>query len=264
MKLGIVFSPASNWQEIFQAALLADKLGLDSVGFWDHYHSMKPEWGYVCGWASYGAIACATERVKLVPMVICNLNYALGVMAKETSILALISDGRFELGIGAGDYPEEYAAWNLPYPDAEFRIALLRENMLALREVWQGKQVTFNGQKVKLQDATCAPPPSKPPRIIVGAGKSKKLIRSALEYADEINIYADQELVKYTKRVISNSNKPIGLSVYLHFDWDQWPQDISQEIAKWKQVGIDRLFINIGYEWPLQEKVREIASAIID
>ena len=54
--------------------------------------------------------AIATERIRLVPMVICRLNYTLGVLAKETSILSIVSGGRFELGIGAGDYPAEYAA----------------------------------------------------------------------------------------------------------------------------------------------------------
>ncbi|MBA3946118.1 MAG: LLM class flavin-dependent oxidoreductase [Herpetosiphonaceae bacterium] len=64
---------------------------MDSVGFWDHYHSEQPAWGYVCGWSAYGALASMTTRIHLLPMVICRLNYTPGVLAKETSMLSIIS-----------------------------------------------------------------------------------------------------------------------------------------------------------------------------
>ena len=101
-EVGVSFGPTGFWQDVVQGARLAEDLGLDAVGFWDHYHSGNPDWALTCGWAAYGYLAAITERVRLVPMVLCRPNYLTGVLAKESSILQIASNGRFELGIGAG------------------------------------------------------------------------------------------------------------------------------------------------------------------
>src|SRR4051794_29608023 len=95
MRVAAILSPFAEWPPILEAARHADEVGLDAVGFWDHYHSGRPEWAYVCGWSAYGAIAAVTSRVRLVPMVLNNLHYEPGVLAKESSILSIASGGRF-------------------------------------------------------------------------------------------------------------------------------------------------------------------------
>jgi alkanesulfonate monooxygenase SsuD/methylene tetrahydromethanopterin reductase-like flavin-dependent oxidoreductase (luciferase family) len=262
MRVGVALSPTDNWPAILEAAKAADASGLDAVGFWDHYHSERPEWAYVCGWSAYGALAAVTTRIHLVPMVICRLNYTLGVLAKESSILSIASGGRFELAIGAGDYPIEYTAWHQPFPDAATRIAALEETVLALREIWQGKFVSFEGAHVQLTDAACTPAPPEPPRVVVGVGGSRRMIRSAVRYADELNLYADEELIRYAREQIAASGRSVGLSIYRHFDWDKWPADLKGELAAWEERGIDRLFVNIGYDADLVRRVADIAAAI--
>src|ERR1044071_9415871 len=133
-------------------------------------------------------LAAATGRVKLTPMVICRLNYTLGVLAKESAILSIVSGGRFELGIGAGDYPVEYSAWHQPFPDAATRVATLEETIAALRLIWQGGAVTYNGTHVQLTDAACTPVPPVAPRGVAGVGGSRRMIRSAVAYKPRHNI----------------------------------------------------------------------------
>jgi alkanesulfonate monooxygenase SsuD/methylene tetrahydromethanopterin reductase-like flavin-dependent oxidoreductase (luciferase family) len=261
MRVGVALSPTGNWPAILEAAKVADVSGLDAVGFWDHYHSERPEWSYVCGWSAYGALAAVTEQIRLVPMVLARLNYTLGVLAKESSILSIASNGRFELGIGAGDYPVEYTAWHQPYPDAATRVAALRETILALREIWQGKLVTFEGEHVQLTDAACTPSPPVPPRVVVGVGSSRRLIRSAVTYADELNVYADEDLLRYTREQIEASGRVVGLSVYRHIEWDQWPTDLHGELDHWQQLDISRLFVNIGFGADIVQRVSELAAA---
>lgn len=169
-------------------ALLAERLGLDAVGFRDHYHSEQPAWALTCGWSAYGYLTAVTERIRLVPMVLCRPNYLLGVLAKESSILQIASGGRFELGIGAGDYPKEFTAWNVPFPPVEEQLVLLAESVAALREVWRGELVTFQGKHVHLRDAACTPAPPVPPRVVVGFGNSRRLIDAAVKYADDLNV----------------------------------------------------------------------------
>jgi alkanesulfonate monooxygenase SsuD/methylene tetrahydromethanopterin reductase-like flavin-dependent oxidoreductase (luciferase family) len=224
---------------MLDAARRADSLGFDAVGFLDHYHSEKLEWSYICGWSAYGALAMATTRIRLVPLVIDRMNYLPGVLAKETATLALLSGGRFELGIGAGDFFSEAHAWGSPVPGAATRIALLQETVLALRQIWQGDAVTFIGKHILLDQAACTPAPPAPPRVMVGTGRSRQLIDSALEYADEINVYADDELIRFARLQIDASPRPIALSVYA---WD-WPEPLPERLAQWEELGVERVFL---------------------
>lgn len=262
MRIAVTLSPTGDWNEILRAAQLADEAGIDAIGFWDHYHSEQPEWAYVCGWSAYGALAQATKRIHLLPMVICSLNYTLGVLAKETSLISIISGGRFELGIGAGDYPVEYTAWHQPFPDATTRIEALEESIIALRQIWQGGLVNYSGKHVQLTNAACTPAPPTPPRVVVGVGGSRRLIRRAVAYADELNLYSDPELIAYAKEVIADSGRAVDLSIFLHPQ--TWPDNLRDELARWAALGVGRAAVNIGYDMNLSQRVAELAEIKLD
>ena len=262
MRIAVTLSPTGDWNEILRAAQLADESGIDAVGFWDHYHSEQPEWSYVCGWSAYGALAQATKRIHLLPMVICRLNYTLGVLAKETSLISIISGGRFELDIGAGDYPVEYTAWHQPFPDAITRIEALEESIEALRLIWQGGAVNYSGKHVQLTNAACTPAPPTPPRIVVGVGASRRLLRRAVAYADELNLYSDPELVKEAQQIVAESGRSVELSVFYHPQ--TWPANLRDELARYAQLGVDRVSVNIGYDMNLSQRVAEIAAIKLD
>jgi alkanesulfonate monooxygenase SsuD/methylene tetrahydromethanopterin reductase-like flavin-dependent oxidoreductase (luciferase family) len=260
MRIGAILSPVGDWPIILESAKIADASGLDAIGFWDHYHSEKPEWAYVCGWSAYGMLAAATKRVRLTPMVICRLNYTLGVLAKESAILSIVSGGRFELGIGAGDYPIEYTAWHQPFPNATTRVQALAETIAALRLIWQGGAVTYSGEHVQLTDAACTPVPPAPPRVVAGVGGSRRMIRSAVAYADELNLYSDPELVGFAQAEIANAGRAIDLSVYLY--WDAWPDDPRGELARWEERGVGRALVCVGFQPDMPGRVAELAAMI--
>jgi alkanesulfonate monooxygenase SsuD/methylene tetrahydromethanopterin reductase-like flavin-dependent oxidoreductase (luciferase family) len=261
IEVGVTFGPTGFWDDVVRAARLAEERGLDAVGFWDHYHSEQPEWALTCGWSAYGYLAAITERIRLVPMVLCRPNYLLGVLAKESSILQIASGGRFELGIGAGDYPKEFAAWDVPYAPAEKRMALLEESVGALRELWQGRLVTFRGEHVRLTDAGCTPVAPVPPRVIVGAGNSRRLIDAAVAYADEINVYGDRETVEYTWARIAATGRSIPVSVFGHRPEGQLPVDLAGDIRQWRELGATRYLMTVGFDDDLVEAVGRIADA---
>lgn len=248
MRIGVNLGPTANWSAVLSAAKRADEYGYDAIGFLDHYQSEKPEWGYICGWSCYGALAMITTRIQLVPMVICRLNYLPGVLAKETAMLELLSGGRFELGIGAGDYFQEMQMWGVPVPKARERIDGLRETIQVLRKIWAGDPVTFEGQHIQVRDGLCAPAPQSIPRVVVGVGNSRQLLRSAVEYADEINIYADEALMREAYQAIEASGRKVALSAFV---WD-WREDIEEKLREWEQLGVERTFVTF---WEPFEKL---------
>ncbi|GCE30301.1 LLM class F420-dependent oxidoreductase [Dictyobacter alpinus] len=241
MRIGINLGPTGNWPDILAAAQQADQLGFEALSFLDHFHADKLEWPYISGWALYGALSMKTERIKLVPMVIDRLNYLPGVLAKESSVLSILSNGRFELGIGAGDYFQEARAWGLAIPEVQERIDGLKETILALREVWAGQKVTFTGQYLHLLDAACTPVPVAPMRVVVGVGNSRRLIQSAVDYADELNVYANEDLLRFASEQIATSGRHVSLSAYV---WD-WPEQLTQKLPIWEAIGVERTFLTV-------------------
>lgn len=258
MRIGVNIGPTADWSAMLAAARAADTLGFETVGFLDHYHTPKWEldWPYLCGWSLYGALAMATSCIHLVPMVIDRLNYLPGVLAKEIASLSILSGGRFELGIGAGDYFEEARAWGTAVPPAPERIASLKETVQVLRRIWAGELVTFEGEHLHLVEATVLPVPLIPPRVVVGAGKSRSLIRSAVEYADEINIYADADLIRFAHQQIEASGRAVALSAFV---WD-WLDDIPSKLVEWEQSGVDRTILTFWHPFEQLEQVSPLLS----
>lgn len=255
MRIGVNLGPTANWTAVLEAAKRADNYGFDAVSFLDHYHAAKQEWGYICGWSLYGALAMATSYIKLVPMVICRLNYLPGVLAKEAAMLAIISGGRFELGIGAGDYFEEMQAWGIPVPGASERIEGLRETVHVLQSAWKGEEVTFEGKYVQVHNGLCVPAPDTAPHVVVGVGKSRRLLHSAVEYADEVNVYADEEMMREARKEVDASGRKIAVSAYI---WD-WREDIGEKLKEWEQLGIERTFITF---WEPFDKLKQATNWI--
>ena len=243
MRIGVNLGPTGDWSAMVAAAQLADRNGFDAVSFLDHYHTEELQWPYICGWSAYGALAMMTSRIHLVPMVIDRMNYLPGVLAKETTTLSIASGGRFELGIGAGDYFEEARAWGVEVPDASARITGLKETIAILRRIWQGGKVTFEGEQFHLINAASTPVPPTPIRVVVGVGSSRRLIHSAVEYADEINVYSDDDVIRFARQEIDTSHGSVDLSVFV---WD-WPQDIAAKLALWEGLGVERVFLTFWH-----------------
>ena len=192
----------------------ADEQGLDAIGLWDHYHSEKPDWAYVAGWSAYGALAAITTRVRLVPMVLNNLHYEPGVITKESSVLSIASAGRFELGIGAGDWPDSFAVSGKAIPTRRRAARAHGRNVQALRMLWTGEEVDFSGTHVQLRKACCTPAPAAPPRVMVGVGGSRRTLAAALPIADELNLYPDEALVAEAQTMVSAAGRAIDLSLF--------------------------------------------------
>jgi alkanesulfonate monooxygenase SsuD/methylene tetrahydromethanopterin reductase-like flavin-dependent oxidoreductase (luciferase family) len=256
-----ILAPVAEWEAVIAAARAAESAGLAGVGLWDHYHSGRPDWGYVAGWSAFGAIAAATTRVRLVHMVVNNLHYQPGVLAKESAMLSILSNGRFELGIGAGDWPASFEAWGETFPPRDERIARLVETIAALRLVWSGQPVTVGGRHVNLTDAICTPAPPVPPRVVVGVGPSRPVLAAAAPVADELNVYDEPGLVEEARAVAARQERAVSVSVFAGWEWDKWPGDPAATVRAWRDRGIDRCYISVGGS-NMPERIQELAAAV--
>ncbi len=85
------------------------------------------------------------------------------------------------------------------------------------------------------------------------------MIDRAVDFADELNVYAEEHLVDAARAAIERSGRQVGLSTYLDWSWGSWPADPRAELAR-LSGGFDRVFISIGgYDMP--GRVRRLAEA---
>lgn len=213
----------------------------------------------MAGWSALGAIAARTERVRLVPMVLNGLHYEPGVLAKESSVLSHISRDRFEFGVGAGDWRESFEAWGERFPPWEERLGRLEELVAALRSLWRGQPVTVAGDHVRLDGAICAPPPSRPPRVVVGVGGSRRALERAADFADEVNVYDTPGLIEEALDLARLSPRPLTVSVFADWSWDEWPQDALAAVGAWSDRGIERCFVSVAGPDTL-DRIRTLAA----
>jgi len=186
----------SSYELVRQVALEAEELGYDSVWLNDHFFPgwLSPELHTTpcleC-WTTISALAVETTRLRLGTLVICNNFRHPPILAKMGATLDVVSRGRFEFGIGAGDLPIEYEAYGLTYPKDSVRIEQLREALRIIRMIWTQEKPSYTGKYYRIENAPFNPKPvQKPhPRIWVGSISGKMKILSVIaEHADVFNV----------------------------------------------------------------------------
>jgi alkanesulfonate monooxygenase SsuD/methylene tetrahydromethanopterin reductase-like flavin-dependent oxidoreductase (luciferase family) len=196
-------------------------------------------------------------------MVLNQLSYPINVLARESSTLAILSGGRFELGIGLGGWKEEHAIWGLPFPDAATRTAMLAEKVAALREIWRGEPATYTGEHVRLRGATMRPVPAVAPRVVAGCGAySRRLIANAATWADEVHLGNEREetpaLARFARERIAASGREVTLSTTVFLD--TLPPDLPERLAQFAQAGFARVFIELVHPYRLIAPIGEAVS----
>ncbi|OHX01989.1 TIGR03557 family F420-dependent LLM class oxidoreductase [Micromonospora sp. WMMB235] len=171
MRIGYkLASEAFGPQELIRQAVRAEEAGFDFVEMSDHYHPWLEVQGHSCfTWSALGAIAARTTRIGLATGVTCpSVRYHPAIVAQAAATMALISDGRFTLGVGAGERLNEHVVGQ-GFPSVRGRHERLREALEIIRLLWQGGYRSYGGRHLQLEDARIWDLPEQPPVIAVAA-----------------------------------------------------------------------------------------------
>jgi alkanesulfonate monooxygenase SsuD/methylene tetrahydromethanopterin reductase-like flavin-dependent oxidoreductase (luciferase family) len=174
-----------SWEEARAAALEFEALGFDSLWVCDHLYGVPvPSLPILEAWTELAAVAALTGRVGLGTLVTPPFFRNPGVLAKQVATLDRIAPGRVTLGLGAGWFPPEFESYGLPFPPLGERMRALDEIAEVLPRLWTEERVSFEGRHVRLKDALCEPKPECRPRLLVGGGGERVLLRIAARRAD--------------------------------------------------------------------------------
>jgi probable F420-dependent oxidoreductase len=169
------------WREMVRKV---EDLGYSTLFLADHYLGPGPAQKVartprqdLAPIAAMAAAAAVTETVRIGCRVFCIDYHVPAVLAKEAATLDLLSDGRLELGIGAGWSETEYNAMGLTFDRPGRRIAKLAEVISLIKAHWDGEQLDFAGQQVQVRGYAGRPHPVQRPHppIMIGGGGPRML-----------------------------------------------------------------------------------------
>jgi G6PDH family F420-dependent oxidoreductase len=173
----------------------AEEAGFDFSVCSDHYFPWLDEMGHAPhAWTVLGAAAQATSRIPLMTYVTCpTFRYHPAVVAQKAATLQLLSDGRFTLGLGAGENLNEHVV-GAGWPPADVRQEMLVEAVQVIRDLFDGGYTNFRGEHFEVESARLWDLPEK--RVPIGIAVSgPQSCRIAGELADAmIAVEPDAEL----------------------------------------------------------------------
>lgn len=198
-----------------------ERLGFDSVWVSDHivfdlskYGGSSDPVGSIEPLTMLSVLATETDRVRLGTMVLCNEFRHPVQLAKEAATVDIASDGRLELGIGAGWYSSEFVRSGLPFRPAGVRLERLGEAVEILKGLFEGLPFTYEGEHYQLKEALARPMPAQRPRptIWVG-GKGNRALRVVAGVADGWNAAWFQDVDLYLERAQRLGDAPVRRSI---------------------------------------------------
>lgn len=204
MRFGYWLGNGHPWADIVQSGKHADEAGWDGLWFADHF---MPFMGAVDGpthevWAILSALGAVTENVRLGPLVCGNTYRHPAVLAKQAVTADHISNGRIVLGIGSGWQENEHTAYGLEYGTFTDRFERLEEALQIIRGLRSDDLTTLVGSRYQVVDAPLEPKPIGPLPIMIGGGGERKTLRMVAQYADEWNVWADNEIMAQKSAVL--------------------------------------------------------------
>jgi alkanesulfonate monooxygenase SsuD/methylene tetrahydromethanopterin reductase-like flavin-dependent oxidoreductase (luciferase family) len=129
------------------------------------------------------AVAGATERIEIAPIVLAGAFRNPGLMANMTRTLDAVSGGRLTLGVGAGWHDPEFEAYGYP---TDHKVGRFEEWIQIVLPLLRGETVTFDGRWYQARDAVVVPPPSRRIPILI-AGNKPRMMRIVARHADSWN-----------------------------------------------------------------------------
>lgn len=263
MRFGIVSGTRKGFPELVQRWQEAEALGFDTVWVTDHFitgdepgQDLEP---ILEAWTAIAGLAMATSTIRFGVMVTGNTYRNPALLAKQAVTVDHISNGRLILGVGAGWWEREHAAYGYDFPGNRELVDRFGEALEIITRLQEDERATVNGRYYWVDDAPFEPKPIQRPHIPLLVGASgPRMLRLAATYADEWNTRGPVDDVAPRLRALDDACREVGRDpkeiVRSIWPWgDPWTSldDVQQMIAGYRAVGFNELV----FAWPGDENV---------
>lgn len=183
-------------------ARACERAGLDSVWMADHFmfpdeEDPQREIPVLECSVALGAVAATTSRIRIGQLVAGVPYRNPALLAKVCATLDVASHGRSIVGLGAGCWEPEFAAYGWPYPPVRERLEMLEEAVQIVDLMLTQRPASFRGRHYSVRNAYNDPMPVQRPRppIVIGGSGERITLRLVARYADMCNVFGDPATV---------------------------------------------------------------------
>ena len=223
MKFGVQMSNYfTTWEDSLSTIKVIEKGRWDSLWFSDHFLPPIPGANLESGvafesWSMITATAAVTDRLRLGILVSGNTYRNPALLAKMAATVDHISNGRLNLGIGAGWYKGEHDAFGWDFPSVRERCDRLEEAVELIKMLFTSQgPIDYNGQYYKLKKAYFSPACKQKPHIpiMVGGNGEKRTLRTLARFGDicniDFNLPGSPEIFKHKLGIVERHCEDIG------------------------------------------------------
>lgn len=230
------FGQLADPHKLVDLAATAEESGWDGVFLWDHV--LRPESDEIVDtWVSLGAMAAATERIRLGPMVTPVPRRRPIKLAREILTVDLMSDGRLTVGVGSGtDSGGELSRFD-EIVDARERGARLEEGLDIISRLLEGETLAHVGDHFRVDGVLLEPRPvqrPRPPIWCAARGTATKPVRRAAKYDGMFPIEVDEASFHAMLEMVTDERGSLdGFDVCLRTDYDGRAPAFADQGATW-------------------------------
>lgn len=257
MRFAIKTAPQhTTWQAMLDVFTAADDIDVFESGWtFDHFYPIFSDHTGPCleGWVATTALAQATTRLRVGLMVTGNPYRHPAVLANMAATLDVISNGRLELGIGAGWNQQECDAYGIDLPPLKERFDRFDEALAVITGLLTNETTDFDGRYYKLTDARCEPKGVQRPHppITIGGGGEKRTLRSVARFAQHWNMAGGPpEVFAHKLGVLHEHCAAIGrdpaeitTSTQLRLAAGDDPKVVAEQAATYEERGCDLIIV---------------------
>ena len=209
---GVATGQTVPYRELVERWRYFEELGFDSIWHFDHFlQPFDTSLPYFEGWTLLAALAARTTRVRVGLLVACNTFRHPALLAQQAITLDHVSQGRLELGLGAGWFVEEHERFGVPLHEPGVRVDRFEEALEIIDRLLRGETVSYRGRHYRLDEARLRPRPVQSPRppLTLGAHRPRMLGICA-RYADRWNSTGTVEQMAERNRLLDEACRRIG------------------------------------------------------
>jgi alkanesulfonate monooxygenase SsuD/methylene tetrahydromethanopterin reductase-like flavin-dependent oxidoreductase (luciferase family) len=258
----------ASYAEMREAANAAEHSGFNGLWTFDHFREPVAGDGGATPecWTVLSALAEATSRLQLGPLVLNVANREPGLLANMAATLQQVSGGRLVLGLGAGGgagtpYTAEQEMLGQTVETNRTRAETVAETATVLRMLWSGSGDDFDGRHFHLRAPAGFLHPQPPPPVIIG-GFGRRMAAIAGRHGDGYNAPAGlpglDALIEHARNEHAMAHPSGGtfeISVFTGFR-PVWLNPSSRERGALDRMGIDRLILQVQPPYPVDAILR--------
>lgn len=258
LRFGICTDQNMGWEKTVERWRLFEEYGFDSAWDCDHWvQPSRPTGPYLEAWTLLAALAARTERIRVGVLVSSNTFRHPAWLAKQAATVDHVSNGRLELGFGAGWYLPEHQMLGIDFPEPRELVDRFEEAVEVIDLLLRQDVVSFEGKHYQLREAISRPGPVQKPRppLTLGA-HGPRMLGIVARRADAWNSFGTVEEIRARTEVLDEHCARIGRdpseilrSLYYWIaraDQDPWSslEAFRDLVGRYREVGIEEFVID--------------------